>query len=74
MICVGENAHAELPKTFSGNFGEIRAKIFLTPKNLPSTPTLWFTMSCAMFCLDYNAFSGHFHCVSLSFAFTANLH
>ena len=42
MICVGENIRAKsCLKTFSfsGKFGEIRAKIFRTPKNSPaSTP------------------------------------
>ena len=32
-------SYKDLPKDFSGKFGEIRAKIFRIPKNLP-TPTL----------------------------------
>jgi len=31
--------HKKWPNNFSGKFGEIRAKIFHTPKNLPA-PTL----------------------------------
>jgi len=42
MICATEKfaqRFSQKPEDFSDTFGEIRAKIFLTPKNLPaSTP------------------------------------
>jgi len=37
-LCGRKYSHKELPKKFSAKFGEIRAKIFGTPKNL-SAPT-----------------------------------
>jgi len=39
--CGRKYSHKELPESFSGRFGEIRAKIFRTPKNLPAA-TPWF--------------------------------
>jgi len=32
MMCGRKCSHKELPNNFSGNFGEIQAKIFRTPK------------------------------------------
>ena len=34
-VCLRKCSHKKWPKRFSGKFGEIRAKIFRTPKNLP---------------------------------------
>jgi len=46
-------SHKKWPKNFSGNFGEIRAKIFRTPKNLPAPTPMreqvlfwWAVKSC----------------------------
>jgi len=35
-LCGRKYSHKELPEKFSGKFGEIRAKIFRNPKNLPA--------------------------------------
>ena len=35
-LCGKNYSHKELPENFSGKFGEIRAKIFRTPKTLPA--------------------------------------
>ena len=40
MIFVGENLWAKGVQNFSGKFGEIRAKIFHTPKNLPAPTSM----------------------------------
>jgi len=41
QIFVGENPRQKSHKTFSGKFGEIRAKILCNPQNLPApTPVL----------------------------------
>jgi len=44
-LCGRKFSHKDLPKRFSGKFGENRAKIFLTPKNLPAPISMgWNTM------------------------------
>ena len=35
-VCLRKRSHKKWPKSFSGNCGEIRAKILCTPKNLPA--------------------------------------
>jgi len=35
-VCLRKCSYKKWPKSFSGKFGEIRAKILCTPKNLPA--------------------------------------